>query len=77
MTKFAKVEGHTSLIRDMTSHAILPTNDAEFMSYKKRREAELGRQKAIDSQLKEIDSLKGEMMEIKQMLNQLLKNKGQ
>ena len=76
-TQFAKVEGHTSLVRDMASHAIIPTNDAEFLSYKKRREGELNRQKTIDSQLKEIDSLKGEMMEIKQMLSQLLKTKGQ
>lgn len=71
--QFAKVEGHNSLVRDVASHAIISTNDAEFSAYAKRREAEKRNKKMMDDQLKEIESLKSDMLEIKQLLSQLIK----
>jgi hypothetical protein len=76
LNKFAKVEGHNSLVRDMSSHAIVSTNEAEFSAYQKRREIEKKRAQAIDNQVQEIQNLKNDMLEIKQMLSQLISTKG-
>ena len=76
ITQLAKVEGHSSLVRDMSSHAIISTNDNEFAAYQKRREAEKKRASKIEHHFEEIECLKKEMSEIKQMLVQLLRTKG-
>lgn len=68
INKFAKVEGHESLMRDMSSHAILSTNDDEYNAYKRSRDA-------VKRQSKEIQELKSEMQDIKEMLKALLKGK--
>ena len=76
VNKYAQVEGHASLIRDMSSNAIISTNESEFSAYQKRREAEKKRHQQITDQLYEIESLKNEMLEIKTLLSQLIANKG-
>lgn len=76
LKQFAQVEGHSTLIRDMSSNAIISTNESEFSAYQKRREAEKKRHQQINDQIEEIESLKTEMMEIKTMLSQLIANKG-
>lgn len=60
-------------MRDMSSHAIISTNDNEFAAYQKRREAEKRRASKIEQQVEEMECLKKEMSEIKQMLVQLLR----
>lgn len=75
ITQIAKVEGHSSLVRDMSSHAIISTNDSEFAAYQKRREAEKKRALKMEHQFEEIECLKKEMSEIKNMLIQLLRSK--
>lgn len=62
-------------MRDMSSHAIISTNDSEFAAYQKRREAEKRRASKIEQQVEEMECLKKEMSEIKQMLAQLLRTK--
>lgn len=76
VTQFAQVEGHSSLVRDMSSHAIIATDDVAYSAYKARRESEKKRQALIDKQVEEIESLKHDMMEIKHMLSQILSVKG-
>ena len=76
VTQFAQVEGHSSLVRDMSSHAIISTDDAAYNAYKSRREMEKKRQTVIDNQIREIESLKNDMLEIKNMLSQILSAKG-
>lgn len=75
MSRFAKVEGHESLVRDMSSHAIISTSDEEFNSYKRSRENALRQRALITKQAEEINNLKSEMQEIKQMLSTLIKGK--
>ena len=36
MSRFVKVEGHTSLVRDSSSNAIVNTNVSEYQIYMKR-----------------------------------------
>lgn len=63
-------------MRDMSSNAIISTDDAGYNAYRARREAEKRRQTVIDNQIQEIESLKNDMLEIKQMLSQILSAKG-
>ena len=60
-----KVEGHTHLVRDETSHAILNTDVETFRLTMQRRQGMM-------TQRNEINNLKDEMAEIKQLLNNVL-----
>lgn len=73
--QFAKVEGHDSLVRDMTSHAIISTNNDEYESYRRRNETAKKNASIITSQANQIQALKSEVEEIKEMLIQILKGK--
>lgn len=68
INKFAKVEGHESLMRDMSSHAILSTNEEEYQAYRRSRDV-------VKRQSKEIEQLRSDMQDIKEMLSALLKGK--
>lgn len=72
----AKVEGHSSLIRDLSSNAIISTSESDYDAYKLRRDREKSRQAMIENQTKEIEELKSSISEIKQMLIALISNKG-
>lgn len=75
MNQHVKVQGHESLVRDMSSHAILNTDDEAFEAYRRNRENMKRQAEVIRDQSKEIASLKDDMQEIKQMLSILLKGK--
>ncbi len=65
--KYAKVEGHANLIRDEYSGAII-NNDLNGY------EAAIRRKKVFQIQREEINSLKNEMLEIKQLLGKIIEN---
>ena len=73
MTIFKKVEGHQSLVRDISSHAVISVSDNEYNEYKKRRDAQKRQLEMVNQQAEEIKSLKNDMQEIKQLLKQLVK----
>ena len=69
-----KIDG-TSFYRDTNSMALINKDVAGLEEYKlKRKYAESQRQE-INSLKKEMDSIKGDVLEIKEMMRQLL-NKG-
>lgn len=72
---YVKVQGQDGLVRDSESGAILSINNNEFDAYKAKRQKEIERQKLIDQQVQEINQLKSDMLEIKQMLSILIKGK--
>jgi hypothetical protein len=72
---FAKVEGHVSLTRDMSSHAIICNDDEEYEAYKRRNNAAKNHAKILTEQNNQIQHLKSEVEEMKQMLAQILKGK--
>ena len=75
MSEFLKVEWHKDLVRDTSTGAILNTNRNAYLNYKKRlREAQKQRDE-IRSATREINNLKCEMHEIKDMLKTLLDRK--
>ena len=75
MTDFLKVTGHDGLVRDVSTKAIINTNKSEYLMYLKNREAAKNKNLEFERQQKEIQNIKDDVSEIKQMLAQLLKSK--
>lgn len=64
-----KVEGHTHLVRDEESHAIINTDVKQYRLTMKRRQM-------LRTQKDEINSLKNDMSEIKTLLKELINKDG-
>ena len=70
--RYLKVEGKTDLVRDINTNAIVNKNRSAY-EIAKRRAAEAQKQRdEIRSATREINTLKCEMHEIKDMLKTLL-----
>jgi len=69
---YLKVEGHTSLIRDVRSNAIVNTNVSEYQTYMKRIKDREQQGDQIRSAVKEINTLKAELREIKGLIKELV-----
>ena len=63
--KYAKVEGHSDLVRDEMSHAIINTDIEQYRLIVRRREL-------MKSQKNEINTLKQEVTEIKFLLKEMI-----
>ena len=75
MSNFTKVEGHQDLVRDNVSGAIINRNRSAYeMATKRAADAQRQRDE-IRSATREINTLKCEMHEIKDMLKTLLDRK--
>ena len=75
MTEYLKVEGHRDLARDTNSGAIISRNRSAYEMAKRRAaEAQKSRDE-IRSATREINTLKCEIHEIKDMLTVLLDRK--
>jgi len=72
MTK-VKVEGFESLVRDVKSNAIINTNVSEYQIYMKRVRAREQQGDEIRSAVKEINNLKAELREIKNLIKEVVK----
>ena len=72
MSEYIKVQGHASLVRDTRTNAVI-NKDKNAYSIAKRRAEEAQRQRdEIRGATREINNLKCEMHEIKDMLKTLL-----
>jgi len=69
-----KVEGYTSLVRDVSSNGIVNTNVSEYQTYMKRIRMRNEQGDQIRSAVKEINNLKAELREIKGLIRELVKN---
>lgn len=65
MSRYQKVEGNPSLVRDIYSGAIINMNSNEAAQARARK-------KAKHSERKEIQTMKDDIQEIKSMLNKIL-----
>jgi hypothetical protein len=68
-----KVEGHSSLARDVRSNAIVNTNKSEYQLYMNRIKSREQQGDQIRNTIKEINILKQELFEIKDLLKEVLK----
>ena len=72
MSDILKVEGHTHLVRDVNSNAIINTNENEYQLYMKRVKSREQQGDQIRSAVKEINNLKAELREIKGLIKELI-----
>ena len=72
MSRYLKVEGHTSLVRDVRSNAIVNHNVSEYQTYMKRIRDREQQGDQIRSAVKEINNLKTELREIKGLIKELV-----
>ena len=75
MNDFLKVEGHDGLVRDMSSKAIINTNKKQYEEYVARRDAARRQKEQIERQAEEINNVKNDLSEIKELLLTLLSRK--
>ena len=68
-----KVEGYTSLVRDVSSNGIVNTNVSEYQVYMQRVRSRNKQGDEIRSAVKEINTLKAELREIKNLLKEIVK----
>tara|TARA_B100001769_G_C21823995_1_gene447739 strand:- start:103 stop:345 length:243 start_codon:yes stop_codon:yes gene_type:complete len=69
-----KVDGHQNLVRDSRSNAIINTNVTEYQVYMKRVKDREHHGDQIRNAVKEINTLKTELREIKGLLKKVVEN---
>ena len=74
MSKYLKVEGHDNLVRESRSHAIINADASGYSVYMKRVRAREHHGDQIRNAVKEINTLKTELREIKSLLKEVVKN---
>ena len=72
---YIQVEGHADLVRDTTSHAIINKNVGAYEKAKMRAAAAQAQRDEIRDTTREINHLKSEMHEIKNLLRELVGNR--
>lgn len=75
MSNYLKVEGNTSLVRDVSNKAIVNNSIADYQQYVANRDILLKRKSELEQHSEDINMLKQDMSEIKQMLAMLIKGK--
>jgi hypothetical protein len=70
--KYAKVKENPELIRDMSSKAVLNTNQTALQSYKKKRE----KQNEIQSAVSDINNMKQDINDLKVLMQRILEKIG-
>ena len=73
MSDILKVKGHTHLVRDVNSNAIINTNTNEYQLYMKRVKVREKQADELRDTVKEINNLKSEIREIKNLIKEIVK----
>ena len=69
-----KVQGYDSLVRDTSTNAIINTSRSDYQIYMQRRQARETQSDMIRGAVKEINNLKKELREIKDLLLKKVNN---
>ena len=72
---YIKVEGHSELVREQSSHAVINTDTTTYNNYMRMMENKKKQRDQLRDAVREINSLKCEMHEIKSLLMQLMDKK--
>ena len=67
-----KVEGHTGLVRDLNTNAIVNTRTVEYKSYMSKYKAREKNNDMLRNTVKEINNLKNDLFEIKKLLKEVI-----
>jgi len=68
MEDTAKVEGHAHLVRDLKSSAIVNTDSDAYARYMARKAKQQGKDDEVRQVIRDVNELKNEMREIKDLL---------
>ena len=75
MGEYVKVEGYHDLVKDTETHAVINTNRSAYLMAKRRAQEAQKQRDAIRNATREINNIKCEMHEIKNMLKILMDRK--
>jgi hypothetical protein len=70
--KQSKIEGHPDLIRDMSTNAILNTNQNDYETYLAMSQIKQKEQNKVEDLGRNLDTLKEEINQVKSLLQELL-----
>ena len=76
MSDYKEVEGHADLVRDMHSKAVINTNKSAYLAAVQRKKTFLAQKDELRDATREINILKSEMHEIKNLLVKLVEKDG-
>jgi hypothetical protein len=72
MTKLVKVEGYDDLLKDPETGVVVNVNKSAYDQHMAKKRLQTQVQKQIDSQANEIQEIKSQLGDIKNLLTQLL-----
>ena len=73
---YAKVKGHSHLVRDLKSQAIINTDSDAYARYMARKAKQSKKDDEIRKVVREVNEIKSEMFEIKDLLKKVLDKDG-
>ena len=68
MSNTAKVEGHTNLVRDLKSQAIINTDSDAYARYMARKIKQKEKDDEVRQVIRDVNELKNEMREIENII---------
>ena len=74
--KIAKIEGHTHLIRDLKTQAIINTDSDAYARYMARKAKQAEKEDELRGVVREINTIKAEMFEIKSLIKEIADRNG-
>tara|TARA_B100000674_G_scaffold39423_1_gene27485 strand:- start:344 stop:577 length:234 start_codon:yes stop_codon:yes gene_type:complete len=76
MSEFKQIEGHSDLVKDMHSKAVINTNRSAYLAAVQRKKNLDAQRDSLRDATREINILKSEMHEIKSLLVKLVEKDG-
>tara|TARA_R100000008_G_C3551939_1_gene150923 strand:- start:48 stop:281 length:234 start_codon:yes stop_codon:yes gene_type:complete len=70
--KIARVEGHSNLVRDLKTQAIVNVDSDAYARYMARKQRQAKKDDELRGVVREINTLKAEMIEIKNLIKENL-----
>ena len=74
--KIARVEGHTHLVRDLKTQAIVNTDSDAYARYMARKAKQAEKEDELRGGVREINTIKAEMFEIKSLIKEIADRNG-
>ena len=66
-----KVKGHTHLVRDLKSQAIINTDSDAYARYMSRKAKQAKKDDEVRKVIRDVNEIKSEMFEIKKLLKEI------
>ena len=74
--KIARVEGHAHLVRDLKTQAIVNTDSDAYARYMTRKAKQAEKEDELRGVVREINTIKAEMFEIKSLIKEIVDRNG-